>query len=132
MRDTASVVLPPERTACPLARTWARERLAPLGLEAALVDDLVLCIDELVANVVIHTTSSPVLTVSIGDDILVEVADSDGDDVASLRDAADGRPGGWGLRIVDRVADRGGSVAKPAGGKVVWFSIAAARLRNGS
>jgi anti-sigma regulatory factor (Ser/Thr protein kinase) len=132
VNDVESVVLPPERTACPLARTWARERLAPLEMDAALVEDLVLCIDELVANVVIHTTSSPMLTVAIGDGIRIEVADSDGDVAASLRQADDGRPGGFGLRIVDRVADRWGSAAKPSGGKVVWLWVEPERVRSGS
>lgn len=81
-----------------------------------------LCVDELVANVVRHTTSSPVLTVSIGADLRIEVADTDGA-TAAMRDQGDGRPGGWGLRIVDGIADRWGSAPKPTGGKIVWFAV---------
>jgi anti-sigma regulatory factor (Ser/Thr protein kinase) len=118
-----SMVLPADRTACALARSWSAERLAPLGLDQALQEDIVLCIDELVANVISHTSSSPVLTIRVHDGVHVEVADTSGVP-AAMRPPSDGLPGGWGLRIVDRVADRWGCVPKAGGGKIVWFAVA--------
>ncbi|MCU1371380.1 MAG: hypothetical protein JWO77_2574 [Ilumatobacteraceae bacterium] len=116
-------MLPADGSACATARSWVSERLAPLGLDSGRREDLVLCVDELVANVVRHTASSPVLTVAIDGEIRVEVADTS-ERVAAVRDQDDGVPGGWGLRIVDQVADRWGSVARETGGKVVWFAVA--------
>ena len=81
-----------------------------------------LCVDELVANVVHHTSSSPVLSVAIGTELRIEVSDTDAG-VAAVRDRSDGGSGGWGLRIVDGIADRWGSVPRPTGGKVVWFAV---------
>lgn len=98
------------------------EHLAPLGLDQKLQEDIVLCVDELVANVIRHTSSSPLLTIAIGSDICVEVADTD-PVVAAVRDPSDGQPGGWGLRIVEHVADRWGSVPNASGGKTVWFAV---------
>lgn len=122
MRFSDSVVLPPAMSACAMARSWAAGCLAPFDLDAQVGEDIVLCIDELVANVVVHTTSSPVLTVTIDETIRIEVADASGS-AAALRDPADTRPGGWGLRIVESVADRWGSAANTTGGKVVWFTV---------
>jgi anti-sigma regulatory factor (Ser/Thr protein kinase) len=121
-RAAETVILPRSESACPTARHWVGERLAPLGLERERRQDIVLAVDELVANVLRHTLSSPAVTVSISDEILVEVADGS-DAPAEVRPPNDGRPGGWGLRIVASVADRWGSVANPAGGKTVWFTV---------
>jgi anti-sigma regulatory factor (Ser/Thr protein kinase) len=123
MTSTASVVLPASMMACSMARSWAADRLQPLGLPQAQVEDIVLCIDELVANAVLHASSAPVLTMTAGDDLRIEVADDRGDAVPQLREPDDGNPGGWGLRIVQRVSDEWGSTVVRSGGKVVWFCV---------
>lgn len=123
MTSTASVVLPASMTACSMARSWAADRLGPLGLPQAQMEDIVLCIDELVANAVLHAASAPVLTMTAGDDLRIEVADDQGDTAAVLRAPDDGSPGGWGLRIVQRVSEEWGSTALRSGGKVVWFCV---------
>lgn len=120
---SGSLVLPQDLTACPMARAWTNERLEPLALDPVLQQDIVLCVDELVANVLSHTTSTPILTITTGATVLVEVADTSAT-AAELRSAGDGGPGGWGLRIIEHVADRWGSVPRRSGGKVVWFSVA--------
>lgn len=123
MTSTEVVVLPADRSACRLARGWANERLGSLGLDHEVHENVVLCVSELVANVLEHTTSAPVLSLTVGHDILVEVDDSNGALAAAQPPSAE-QTRGWGLRIVDRVADSWGSRPKEAGGKVVWFRVA--------
>lgn len=110
-------------SACSAARIWAHAQLAPLGLGADLAENIVLCIDELVANVVEHTLSDPVLTITTGNGVLVEVADTSSVG-AAIREQGS-RLGGWGLRIVDRIADTWGCAQTDTGGKIVWFAVSA-------
>lgn len=117
-----TVVLPHDLEACPMARTWAREQLAGRSLPPAVIDDLVLCLDELVSNVILHTLSKPRVGIHLADGVRVEVSDNS-NEPAAIR-IRPGEPGLWGLRIVDNIAERWGSTAHDAGGKTVWFTIA--------
>ncbi len=85
-------------------------------------EDVDLLVSELVTNAVMHAHSSPQVIVQVhGTTLRVEVHD-ESPVVPALRDADDGRPGGRGLRILDRLASDWGVERRP-GGKSVWFHV---------
>lgn len=105
------------------ARSWVAEQLVPVGLETEVFESIVLAASELVTNVLVHTESDPQITLTIDlDEIRVEVED-ECRTPAAIRDAQPGTVGGWGLRIVERVADTWGTVPGGDGSKVVWFAV---------
>lgn len=90
------------------------------------LDDLLLCLSELVTNAVLHA-APPIRIVAraIGGTTRVEVAD--GSVVAPVRRNVDGRsPSGRGLHLIDQLSSSWGVDVRPDG-KTVWFEIAAAR-----
>jgi anti-sigma regulatory factor (Ser/Thr protein kinase) len=104
----------------------ARTAIAPLEgeLDPQLYEDLRLIVSELVTNSVVHgPRREPVqLRLEIRDDGVVrgEVEDQ-GDGAVEIRDAA-GEGGGFGLRMLDRVAERWGV---HQGSTHVWFELRA-------
>jgi anti-sigma regulatory factor (Ser/Thr protein kinase) len=88
----------------------------------ARLNDASLCLTELVSNAVRHprATGDLGLTLEVGEDRLrVEVADpGPGFEPGA---PTKGDEGGWGLYIVDRVADEWGVEARER--TVVWFEI---------
>jgi anti-sigma regulatory factor (Ser/Thr protein kinase) len=84
-------------------RTEAHLRAAELGegaMQAAL-----LTVSELVTNAYKYGRGTIELRLRLADDgVLVEVIDDGAGDVPHIRESSDRRPGGWGLRIVDRLA----------------------------
>ena len=116
-----------------LARTFCADRHAPGSarralvdlddkLDSELVDDVRLLVSELVTNSVRHTGSAKIdLEVWRSEDVLhVDVCDhGDGFDVSSPPQPGDAS--GWGLFMVDRLADRWG--IKTNGGTRVWFEM---------
>ena len=91
-------------------------------LPPARLYDASLCLAELVSNAVRHPceVGDVDLTVAIADDRLrVEVADPGHG--FEIRPPGNGREGGWGLQIVDRLADGWGIEAGER--TVVWFEI---------
>ncbi len=119
------VRLPTGATAPSSARALVgglRERLAD-----DVLDDLVLVVSEVVTNCVRHAGLGP------GDDISVhvratssgvrlEVVDRGrGFDLPAMLGHDPAHPGGWGLYIVDRLADRWGVVRDS--GTRLWFEI---------
>ena len=116
--------LPRDRSAPRLARRWIAEQLNPLGLRPEEHDAIVLLVSELVSNVVLHTESDPVVTLRVDPDrVLIGVEDTSAH-AAQLREPDEDaeRPGGWGLRIVDQIADEWGADLVD-GRKVVWFAV---------
>lgn len=88
------------------------------------LDDLLLCVSEVVTNAVLHARSAPTLTVAM-DDARVRVEVHDTDPSPPIRRhrsllASTGR----GLLLLDDLAD-GWGTAPAAGGKVVWFELVA-------
>jgi two-component sensor histidine kinase len=114
----------------PRSSAQVRRAIARIGLPAQLEADAQLLASELVTNGVIHAGlgAEGVLRVTIdwsGRRLLVIV--DDGTPKASRRVPVVIRPGpgaeaGWGLYLVDRVADRWG-----AGARGYWFELRAAR-----
>jgi anti-sigma regulatory factor (Ser/Thr protein kinase) len=112
----------------PSAAAAARNALEALQprMHPAVLDDIRLLVSELVTNAIRHAesaTSGEVgLDVSIRDgSVRVEVADPGRGFEPKPRDNDMGRPGGWGLYLVDRIADRWG-VARNSMTRV-WFEI---------
>ena len=106
-------------------RAWAAQILEAAEVAPERVDDVLLMVSELVTNVLRHTESAPEVAVQIASDHLrVEVADDDpAPPVPRSADAEPGEPGGWGLPVVDLLADEWGVGPSPSGGKTVWFTV---------
>ena len=88
------------------------------------IDDIVLCVSELVTNAVVHASSSPRIVVHVRPAVIhVEV--SDASDVMPVpRDAAPADTSGRGMAILSGFSDRWGSLRRSGGGKTVWFDVA--------
>ena len=110
----------------PNAAAVARRGLArlPGDLDPPLMETLRLLVTELVTNSVRHTGADTVLlTVLVGNSaVRTEVTDAG----AGFDPAKTGTPSadhtGWGLFLVDRLAERWG-VAKDGTGTKVWFEL---------
>jgi anti-sigma regulatory factor (Ser/Thr protein kinase) len=118
----------------PTAPPGARGALSALEgkLEAHVLEDLRLLVTELVTNSVRHAETAAVRlrVVLTGGVVQVEVTDTGRGFVPAPHAPVEDRIGGWGLYLVDRLADRWG-VARD-GFTRVWFEIdARARAAGG-
>jgi len=113
----------------PSAAAGARNALLALEqrLDAQVLEDIRLLVSELVTNAVRHA-DAPGGRGQIGLDVTirsgavrVEVADPGAGFEPTPRDDEMSRPGGWGLYLVDRIADRWGIVRNHL--HRVWFEI---------
>ena len=103
------------------ARDLVSAQVATLG--ARQREDAVLMVSELVTNALLHGTGAIGLRIDLdADGIRVEVADQGNVSVAPS--PTPGAHGGWGLRIVDELADDWGVLE---GSTKVWFRLARAR-----
>jgi anti-sigma regulatory factor (Ser/Thr protein kinase) len=112
----------------PSAASAARNALLRLGprVDAQCLDDIRLLVSELVTNAVRHAGGprggEVALDVTIESArVRVEVADPGAGFEPQPRDDEMSRPGGWGLYLVDRIADRWGVVRNNL--NRVWFEI---------
>ena len=105
------------------ARRFLRASLEEWGCgDAALVEDAVLMVSELVTNVGLHARTTARLDIRLDPDHLrVEVHD-ESSSAPEMRPHSVGAEAGRGLRIVDALASRWGVEAWP-GGKAVWFEL---------
>jgi anti-sigma regulatory factor (Ser/Thr protein kinase) len=114
--------LEPGPTAPALARA-AVDRLAG-EVPPPLLEDVRLVVSELVTNAVVHGPRREPVTLRLrvtGDGrVAGEVAD-EGDGAVEVAESA-GDGGGWGLRLLDRLADRWGV---HQGSTHVWFELSA-------
>ncbi|MDX6376441.1 MAG: serine/threonine-protein kinase RsbW [Gaiellaceae bacterium] len=117
-----------ELEAGPDAAAWARNALFAVEqqVEEDLMADVRLLVSELVTNSVRHSGVSPPDSVGLdvaveSGTIRVEVRDGGGGFDPRPRDTHRTTPGGWGLYLVDRLADRWG-VARNHFTRV-WFEI---------
>jgi anti-sigma regulatory factor (Ser/Thr protein kinase) len=117
------LTLPDDVSASRLARRWTERQLAPLGLAPARLGIIELLVTELVTNAVEHTSSAPVLTLDADDGVLRVEVEDDGGGLAQIPDRDPERLGGWGLRIVDELADSWGASYRASGAKVLWFCV---------
>ena len=117
-----------EFTAEPMAGPGARRALlAGNGaLPSSVRDDVLLLVTELVTNAVRHANAGPDAVVRVelrrGSDLVrVAVSDEGAGFAAEApyeREAADG----WGLALVDRIADRW-AITPTASGTCAWFEM---------
>jgi anti-sigma regulatory factor (Ser/Thr protein kinase) len=118
-----SVRLPRRPDAASVARGQLSD-LAPL-LAREVLDDMRLIVTELVTNSVRHSDGGTQVSVDVevtGDRVRIEVTDSGTGFTPRPRTPGQSREGGWGLHLVDRLADRWG-VSGEAGGTRVWLEI---------
>jgi len=95
---------------------WEQERHA---------DTAALLVSELVTNAIVHGRSAVQLRVAMLDStIRVEVNDTSVQE-PSLVPSRPGEPGGYGLPLVDSLADHWGYEVIPGEGKRVWFELEA-------
>lgn len=100
----------------------ARQVVAERCAGAPRLDDLLLCVSEVVTNAVLHARSAPTLTVSVdGPRVRVEVADAD-PALPVRRPRSLTASAGRGIRLLDDLAEEWGTTTVP-GGKVVWFEL---------
>jgi anti-sigma regulatory factor (Ser/Thr protein kinase) len=93
------------------------------ALDPRLREDAGLMVSELVTNALRHGRGPVTLRLTADSDgVRVEVADRGSGPV--LVNAAPGAEGGWGLRLVDRLADAWGV---EQGSTVVWFWLGHSR-----
>jgi anti-sigma regulatory factor (Ser/Thr protein kinase) len=117
MLGEVTVTLPPDARA-PSAARHALDGLSGV-IEPSLLLDLRLLVTELVTNGVLHGAGDVRLKLVLSDSSMhVEVVD-DGHGLTEPVPDPD-RDGGWGLTIVDRLADRWGVFA---GSTHVWAQI---------
>jgi anti-sigma regulatory factor (Ser/Thr protein kinase) len=112
----------------PSAAAWARNALFPLDrrVDEDVMADVRLLVSELVTNSVRHSDMAPGDTVGLdvtldASAIRVEVTDTGAGFEPAPRKPGQSKAGGWGLFLVDRLADRWG-VARNRGTHV-WFEI---------
>ena len=112
----------------PTAAQAARNALLVLDerVDGQVLEDIRLLVSELVTNAVRHanapTGGAVELDVTIDRSLVrVEVADPGPGFEPQPRDDEMSRPGGWGLYLVDRIADRWGVVRNRM--NRVWFEI---------
>jgi anti-sigma regulatory factor (Ser/Thr protein kinase) len=120
--DSIVLTLPDSTDSPRIARRGAEQWLRSTGTAVSVIEAVVLVVSELVTNAVEHTGSEPQLEVTRrGDTIRVSVHDAE-------RTGPVVRPGGgsggFGLRIVSRIASAWGW-EPTSQGKVVWAEFTA-------
>jgi anti-sigma regulatory factor (Ser/Thr protein kinase) len=97
------------------------------GIPAAVRDDVLLLLTELVTNAVRHAGVGPELSLDTEvrgwpGGVRVEVTDPSTGPTGFGARSDGGGSGGWGLFLVDQIADRWGVTRTPIGTSV-WFEI---------
>jgi anti-sigma regulatory factor (Ser/Thr protein kinase) len=112
----------------PSAAAWARSALVPLEprVDDQCMADVRLLVSELVTNSVRHSDMAPPGTVGLdvaldSETIRVEVRDRGPGFDPRPRRPGQSKAGGWGLFLVERLADRWGVVRNSV--TRVWFEI---------
>ncbi|HEY5247368.1 MAG TPA: ATP-binding SpoIIE family protein phosphatase [Dermatophilaceae bacterium] len=119
----ASVLVPPHSIAVRGARHWTCAQLESWGVNAETVATAVMCVSELVTNVVQHAGTSARVTMERADRLLVTV-----EDTGTWSTPHSGRQDhfasqGRGLALVSAISDAMG-YARGVDGSTVWFEIA--------
>ena len=122
MPDDLSVELPRSLEAPSMARAALRD-VDALGDRLPTAQ---LLVSELVTNSVKYGGDGPVQlhVAASGETVRAEIVDTGGGFEPKARDRALDDPGGWGLHLVEELADRWGAYE---GSTHVWFEIGAGR-----
>ncbi len=119
---TGSVELGPDTGGVPLAREFLRDRCREWSCGEVL-DDALLVTTELVTNALVHAGPLCELRAVLSGTVLrLQVSDS-GVGMPDPRAAKDTDEGGRGLLLIGALCAAWGTVALPAGGKVVWAEL---------
>ena len=121
---TVSFLVPGGRAAATAARHWVL--LAGGNMSRDVRDNLALLLSEMVNNAVQHGGASESERIQVrlswpSRRLRVEVLDPGNPRPESIERVT--REGGWGLVLVDSLADRWGLDSAPEGGSVAWFEL---------
>jgi anti-sigma regulatory factor (Ser/Thr protein kinase) len=128
--QTASVLVPPHAIAVRGARRWAQTQLASWGMGEQTVDNTVMCVSELVSNVVEHAGTSARVTMELADRLLVTVEDTGKWSAPRTGSENHSATQGRGLALVAALSDAMGH-ARGAEGSTVWFELVLDRAQEG-
>jgi anti-sigma regulatory factor (Ser/Thr protein kinase) len=120
---TLDLTLPPQPASVAEARTRVCDAIEP-ELSDGACDTLRLLVSEVVTNAVRHGggDGQPVeLRARWNSEVRIEVSDRGGGFTPAPRLSASDEPGGFGLFLVGRLADRWG--VETDGGTTVWFVL---------
>jgi anti-sigma regulatory factor (Ser/Thr protein kinase) len=106
------------------AREHVADLLSQRGWSAAAIEKARLVISELATNAILHAQTPFELTCRIDGVARFEVRDWEPSSTPLVVDAAPGRPGGLGLRLIEAIATDWG-VESHSAFKVVWCTVAA-------
>ena len=119
----ASGRLPPDLRSAGEARRMVRRALDGWTDEERL-DDIVLCVSELVTNAIVHADSGPRVMVHVRPAVIhVEISD-DSETHPVIGEAGPDDTSGRGMSILSAYSDRWGSLRRSGGGKTGWFEVA--------
>lgn len=114
--------LPADLRSAGEARRMVRQTVEGWCGEECL-DDVALCVSELVTNAVVHADSAPRVLVHVRPAVIrIEISD-DSDVLPVIRGAAPTDTSGRGVSILEALADRWGTRRRSGGGKTVWFEV---------
>jgi anti-sigma regulatory factor (Ser/Thr protein kinase) len=114
--------LPADLRSPGLARRLVRQALED-WCEDDLVDDIALCVSELVTNAVVHAGSAPRVLVHVRPAVIhIEISD-DSESLPVMRGAGPEDTSGRGMAILGTLSERWGSYRRSGGGKTVWFDV---------
>ena len=119
-----TITLPAEPASAAAARSFVRRSLAQSG-HGSVTDAAMLCVTELVANVSRHTGARHCV-VTVRDaphSVVIEVGDTDVDELPSVEPWSAEAEHGRGLRIVNALAREWGVRRRPERGKFVWLEL---------
>ena len=117
--------LPADLRSAGEARRIVRQALDGWTDEERL-DDIILCVSELVTNAIVHAGSGPRVLVHVRPAVIhVEISD-DSEAHPVVRGAGPEETSGRGMSILSAYSDRWGSLRRSGGGKTVWFDVARA------
>jgi anti-sigma regulatory factor (Ser/Thr protein kinase) len=120
--QTTSVLVPPHTTAVRGARRWARAQLESWGVSEETIASAVMCVSELVTNVVQHAGTPTRVTMELADQLLVTVEDTGTWSAPRTERADHSASQGRGLALVSAVSGAMGH-ARGVDGSTVWFEI---------
>jgi anti-sigma regulatory factor (Ser/Thr protein kinase) len=123
VHQVASVLVPPHAIAVRGARRWVRAQLESWVLDEEIVGAAVMCVSELITNVVQHAGTPARVTMELADQLLVTVEDTGTWNAPRTGREDHSASQGRGLALVAAVSDAMGH-ARGVDGSTVWFEIA--------
>jgi anti-sigma regulatory factor (Ser/Thr protein kinase) len=117
-----SALVPPHTIAVRGARRWARSQLESWGVNQETISTAVMCVSELVTNVVQHAGTAARVTMELADQLLVTVEDTGTWSAPRTGSEDHSAAQGRGLALVAAVSDAMG-YARGFEGSTVWFEL---------